>query len=113
MYGFLANLSTEIINNQGIICVDDSTAKDRLRKHELEQSISVGFCSSFVTKFEYKSDWFACQFLCIYKWCPSTQIISSFGRRTENQSLDIRKLIFPICQEHHDPGFNASINLPI
>lgn len=53
---FLNKLSTEMIKNHDIICIEDLNKKGMLRNHKLAKSISNVYWSSFVTKLQYKSD---------------------------------------------------------
>lgn len=53
---FLNKLSTEIIKNHDILCMEDLNTKGMLRNHKLAKSISDVSWSSFVIKLQYKSD---------------------------------------------------------
>ena len=53
---FLNKLSTEIINNHDIICIEDLNTKGLLRNHKLAKNISDVSWYSFVAKLRYKAD---------------------------------------------------------
>lgn len=121
---FLNKLSTEIIKNHGIICIEDLHTKGMLlrkarrsqngqvlRNHKLAKSISDVSWSSFVTKLQYKADWYGREIIKVDKWFPSSQICSECGHEDGKKPLDIREWICPICHAHHDRDINASINI--
>ena len=108
---FLNKLSTEIINNHDIICIEDLNTKGMLRNHKLAKSISDVSWSSFVTKLQYKADWYGRKIIKVDKWFPSSQICSNCGHKDGKKSLDIREWTCPICHTQHDRDINASINI--
>ena len=108
---FLNKLSTEIIKNHDIICIEDLNTKGMLRNHKLAKSISDVSWSSFVTKLQYKADWYGRKIIKIDKWFPSSQICSECGHQDGKKSLEIREWTCPICHAHHDRDINASINI--
>ena len=108
---FLNKLSTEIINNHDIICIEDLNIKGLLRNHKLAKSISDVSWSSFVTKLQYKADWYGREIIKVDKWFPSSQICSNCGHKDGKKSLDIREWTCPICHTQHDRDINASINI--
>ncbi|HBI1784135.1 TPA: transposase [Enterococcus faecalis] len=108
---FLNKLSTEIIKNHDIICIENLNTKGMLRNHKLAKSISDVSWSSFVTKLQYKADWYGREIFKIDKWFPSSQICSECGHKDGKKPLDIREWTCPICHAHHDRDINASINI--
>ncbi|GEQ49678.1 IS200/IS605 family element RNA-guided endonuclease TnpB [Tetragenococcus koreensis] len=108
---FLNKLSTEMIKNHDIICIEDLNTKGMLRNRKLARSISDVSWSSFVTKLQYKADWYGREIIKIDKWFPSSQICSECGHKDGKKSLDIRAWTCPICHTHHDRDINASINI--
>lgn len=108
---FLNKLSTEIIKNHDIICIEDLNTKGMLRNNKLAKSISDVSWSSFVTKLQYKADWYGREIITVDKWFPSSQICSECGHKDGKKSLKIREWTCPICHAHHDRDINASINI--
>lgn len=108
---FLNKLSTEIIKNHDIICIEDLNIKGMLRNHKLAKSISDVSWSSFVIKLQYKADWYGRKIIKVDKWFPSSQICSKCGHKDGKKSLEIREWTCPICHTHHDRDINASINI--
>lgn len=93
---FLNKLSTEIIKNHDIICIEDLNAKGMLRK--LARRIYDVSWFGFVAKLYYKTDWYRREIIKIDKWFSSSQICSECGH---------------ICHTQHDRDINAGINLLI
>ena len=108
---FLNKLSTEIIKNHDIICIEDLNTKGMLRNHKLAKSISDVSWSSFVSKLQYKADWYGRKIIKVDKWFPSSQICSECGHKDGKKSLEIREWTCPVCHTHHDRDINASINI--
>ena len=108
---FLNKLSTDIIKNHDIICMEDLNTKGMLRNHKLAKNISDVSWSSFVAKLQYKAEWYGREIVKIDKWFPSSQICSECGHKDGKKPLKIREWTCPICHAHHDRDINASINI--
>ncbi|WHX28225.1 IS200/IS605 family element RNA-guided endonuclease TnpB [Virgibacillus halodenitrificans] len=108
---FLNKLSTEIIKNHDIVCIEDLNTKVMLRNHKLAKSISDVSWSAFVTKLEYKAKWYGKTIVKISRWFPSSQICSNCGHQDGKKSLEIRDWTCSVCNEHHDRDINASKNI--
>jgi putative transposase len=108
---FFNKLSTEIIKNHDIICIENLNTKGMLRNHKLAKSISDVSWSAFVTKLEYKATWYGKTIMKVSRWFPSSQICSDCGHQGGKKSLEIRDWTCPFCHEHHDRDINASKNI--
>ncbi|OTO43603.1 IS605 OrfB family transposase [Enterococcus faecium] len=108
---FLNKLMSEMIKNHDIIFIEDLNTKGMLRNHKLAKSISDVSWSKFVTKLQYKADWYGLKIIKVDKWFPSSQICSECGHKDGKKSLEIREWTCPVCHTHHDRDINASINI--
>lgn len=108
---FLNKLSTEIIKRYDMICIEDLNIKGMLRNHKLAKSISGVSWSSFVTKLQYKANWYGREIIKVDKWFPSSQICSECGYNDGKKTLSIRDWSCSICHTHHDRDINTSINI--
>ncbi|MEH7455195.1 IS200/IS605 family element RNA-guided endonuclease TnpB [Gottfriedia acidiceleris] len=108
---FLNKLSTELIKNHDLICIENLNTKGMLRNHKLAKSISDVSWSAFVTKLEYKATWYGKTIVKVSNWFPSSQICSDCGHQDCKKSLEIREWTCPICHQHHDRDLNASKNI--
>lgn len=107
---FLNKVSTIIIKNHDVICIEDLNTKGMLRNHKLAKSISDVSWSTFVAKLQYKADWYGKRVVKIDRWYPSSQICSNCGINSGKKTLDIRYWECE-CGAKHDRDINASINI--
>lgn len=108
---FLNKLSTDLIKNHDVICIEDLHTKGLLRNHKLSKHISDVSWSSFVTKLQYKANWYGREIIKVDRWYPSSQICSSCEHKDGKKALHIREWTCPACHTRHDRDINASINI--
>jgi len=88
---YLNKLSTEIIKNHDVICMEDLNVKGMLRNQKLAKSIADVSWSAFVAKLEYKANWYHKTPVKISRCYPSSQLCSNCGHRDGRKSLEIRE----------------------
>lgn len=108
---FLNKLSTEMIKKHDVVYIENLNTIGMLRNHKLSNSILDFSWSSFVTKLQYKADWYGRKIIKVDKWFPSSHICSECGHKDGKKSLEIREYTCPICYTHHDRDINASIHI--
>ena len=112
---FLQKLSTKLIKENQIICLEDLSIKSMEQNHKLAKSISDASFNKFVLMLEYKAEWFGRKIVKIDKFYPSTQICNSCGYKNESikglRGLKVREWICPECGKVHDRDLNASRNI--
>ena len=108
---FLNKLSTDIIKNHDIICIEDLSSKNLMKNHRLAKAIGDASWSEFVRMLEYKAEWYEKQVSKISRWYPSSQICSDCGNNSGKKALHIREWTCENCGSYHDRDINASINI--
>ena len=109
---FLQKLSTEIITNYDIICLEDLQVKNMLKNPKQARNIHDVSWSEFIKQLKYKSDWYGKQVVQINKWYPSSQLCNVCGyKNKDTKDLNVREWTCPDCGTFHDRDVNAAINI--
>ena len=108
---FLSKLSTTLIKNHDVICIEDLSSKNLMKNHKLAKAIGDVSWFEFVRMLEYKSNWYEKKVSKISRWYPSSQICSDCGFSSGKKPLHIREWTCTNCGSHHDRDINASINI--
>lgn len=109
---FLHKLSTQLVKNHDMICVEDLKVKNMVKNHKLARSISDASWSKFVELLTYKCSWYGKQIVKIDTFFPSSQTCSCCGfKDPEVKNLEVRNWTCPNCQTKHDRDVNAAKNI--
>ncbi|MDN3079709.1 zinc ribbon domain-containing protein [Enterococcus faecium] len=103
-------LKRRIIKNHEIICVENLNTKVMLRNHKLAKSILDVSWFSFVTKLQYKADWYGRKIIKVDKGFPPSQICSKCGYKDGKKALDIREWTCSVFHTHQHRNLYASVN---
>jgi putative transposase len=104
-------LSTKIIRENQVVCVESLHVKNMVQNHKLAKAISDVGWSEFVRQLEYKAQWYGRTLVKIDKWYPSSKRCFDCGHILDSLTLDIRHWTCPECGVAHDRDINAARNI--
>lgn len=108
---FLHKLSTNLIKEYDIICIEDLCFKGFMKSNKAKSYQDVAQ-SEFIRQLEYKAEWYGKTISKIDRFYPSSQLCSNCGYKNHDlKNFDIREYDCPICGTHHDRDINAAINI--
>ncbi len=104
-------LSTQIIRENQVVCVESLHVKNMVRNRHLGKAISDVGWGEFVRQLDYKAACYGRTLVKIDKWYPSSKRCFDCGHVLETLSLDIRVWTCPECATVHDRDVNAANNI--
>lgn len=109
---FLHKLSTQLVKDYDIICLEDLKVTNMLKNHKLARNIADCSWSTFVYYLEYKSLWYDKQISKISTFFPSSQTCSVCGEKFPfTKDLGVREWTCPNCNSTLDRDINAAQNI--
>ena len=108
---FLHKLSSKIINENQVICLEDLQIKNMIKNRKLSKSIQDCSWSKFVRMLMYKGSWNGREVIKIGKFYPSSKTCSNCGSIHKELKLKDRKWTCNDCGFNHDRDLNAAKNI--
>ena len=108
---YLHKVSTEIIKNHDVICIEDLAVKNMMKNHKLAQAFSDVSLGTFYTMLEYKANWNDKIIVKIGRFFPSSKTCNVCNYINQDLTLKDREWTCKSCNTVHNRDLNASINI--
>ena len=108
---FLHKLSTKLIHENQVICLEDLNVKWMMKNHKLAKSIWEVWWWMFTSFLQYKAEWYWRKVIIIDRYFPSSKTCNCCGNIKETLSLDERAWKCSHCWETLDRDINAAKNI--
>ena len=109
---FLQKLSTDLIKNHDIVCIESLSVKELLQHKKYAKSISDASWSKFFEMLRYKAIWYGKNVVPVGAYFPSSQLCSTCGtRNSEVKDTSIRQWTCKKCNSTHNRDHNAAKNI--
>lgn len=107
-------LSTQLIRQYDVICVEDLGVKNMVRNHKLAKAISDASWGEFLRQLTYKAEWYGRTVQKVDRFYASSQICSVCGAQwSGTKELSVRQWTCSVCGAVHDRDKNAATNILI
>ncbi|MBW9146989.1 IS200/IS605 family element transposase accessory protein TnpB [Clostridium sp. CM027] len=109
---FLHKVSTQLINENQVIVIEDLKVSNMIKNHKLAKSIADVSWFEFRRMLEYKAEWYGREIIIAPVRYASSQLCSKCGNKSsQTKDLSCRTYICPVCGMIMDRDINASKNL--
>lgn len=104
-------LTTKLVRENQIICIEDLAVKNMIQHPRLARHIADAGWREIRRQLEYKCQWYGRTLIVLDKWSPSSKTCSKCEHRLDELQLDVREWTCPKCGAIHDRDINAAQNL--
>ena len=107
----LHKITTKLIKEDDIICIENLNVKGMTKNHSLAKAIQDCSFGTLVNMLKYKAYWHNRKIIEVGRFYPSSKICHCCGHKMPYMGLEIRKWTCPNCGVKHDRDINAAINI--
>jgi putative transposase len=108
----LHKVSTQLINENQVIVIEDLKVSNMIKNHRLAKSIADVSFAEFRRMLEYKAKWYGREIMVAPSNYASSQLCSNCGNKSsQTKDLSCRTYVCPVCGMIMDRDINASKNL--
>ena len=108
---YLHQITSKLVNENQVICIEDLNVKGMLQNHKLSKSIQELSLYEFRRQLEYKCKWYGRQLIIIDRFYPSSKTCHNCGYIYKDLKLSEREWICPHCKSLIDRDYNAAQNI--
>ena len=108
---YLHQITSKLVNDNQVICIEDLNVKGMMSNHKLAKSIQDISLYEFRRQLEYKCRWYGRDLVIIDRFYPSSKICHNCGHIYKDLKLSEREWICPNCGKLIDRDYNASLNI--
>lgn len=104
-------LTTRLVREHQIICIEDLNVKGMIQHPRLARSIADAGFGEFRRQLEYKAKWYGRTVVAVDRWFPSSKGCGQCGHVLAGLRLDQREWTCPKCATVHERDVNAAQRL--
>ena len=108
---YLHQITSKLVNENQVICIEDLNVKGMMSNHKLAKSIQELSLYEFRRQLEYKCKQYGRQLIIIDRFYPSSKTCHNCGHIYKDLKLNEREWICPHCGKVIDRDYNASLNI--
>lgn len=107
----LHKITTKLIKENDIICIENLNVKGMMKNHKLSKAIQDASFCKLVSMLKYKAQWHNRQIVEIGTFYPSSKTCHCCGHIKKDLMLNDREWTCHNCKTKHDRDINAAINI--
>lgn len=108
---YLHQITSKLVNENQIICIEDLNVKGMMSNHKLAKDIQDLSLYEFRRQLEYKCQWYERQLVIIDRFYPSSKTCHNCGYIYKDLRLSEREWICPHCKSLIYRDYNAAQNI--